>query len=188
VSYTLVRPARIQRRASVTGQTSCSDARRRITASASPPPAAGRPLSERTCRTQRAAPGDSGGGRGGGMATSGEPVGSGGWDSTRSTLRSRAIASIGYLAGHADLARYLALVVNELLTAGALPPNGPATELGSPYIKYKGSCLILAASRQNCRDAMKIDRHHGVQIDEIDPLDGCVQSWLHPRVGLDSHR
>ncbi len=39
-----------------------------------------------------------------------------------------------------------------------------------------------------CRDAMKIDRHHGVQIDEIDPLDGCVQSWLHPRVGLDSHR
>ena len=31
---------------------------------------------------------------------------------------------------HADLARYLALVVNELLTVGALPPNGPATELG----------------------------------------------------------
>jgi len=82
------------------------------------------------------------------LATSGEPVGSGGWGSTRLTLRSRAVASIGYLAGHADLARYLALVVNELLTAGALPPNGPATELGSPYIKYKGSCLILAASRQ----------------------------------------
>jgi len=58
-------------------------------------------------------------------------------DSTRSTLRSRAIASIGYLAGHADLARYLALVVNELLTAGALPPNGPATELGSPYINIR---------------------------------------------------
>jgi len=46
----------------------------------------------------------------------GEPIGSGGWGSTRSTLRSRAIASTGYLAEPADLARYLALVVNELLT------------------------------------------------------------------------
>ncbi len=68
-------------------------------------------------------------GRGGGMATSGEPVGSGGWGSTRSALRSRAIASLGYLPGHADFARHLALVVNELLTAGALPPNGPAAEV-----------------------------------------------------------
>jgi len=34
----------------------------------------------------------------------GSRAGSGGWGSTRSTLRSRAIASIGYLAGHADLA------------------------------------------------------------------------------------
>ena len=37
------------------------------------------------------------------------------------------------------LARYLALVVNELLTAGARPSNGREAELGSPYIKYKGS-------------------------------------------------
>ncbi len=29
---------------------------------------------------------------------------------------------------HADLARHLALVVNELLTAGALPPSGRPTE------------------------------------------------------------
>jgi len=28
---------------------------------------------------------------------------------------------------------------------------------------------ILAASRQNCRDAMKIDRHHGVQIEQNQP-------------------
>ena len=46
----------------------------------------------------------------------GEPIGSGGWGSTRSTFRSRAIASTGYLAEPADLARYLVLVVNELLT------------------------------------------------------------------------
>ncbi len=49
----------------------------------------------------------------------------GGWSSTRSTLRSRVIASIGYLPEHAGLARHLALVVNELFTAGALSPNGP---------------------------------------------------------------
>jgi len=55
----------------------------------------------------------------------------GGWISTRSSLRSRAVASVGYRAEHAALARYLALVVNELITAGALPPNGRATELGS---------------------------------------------------------
>ncbi len=36
-------------------------------------------------------------------------------------------------------ARYRTLVVDEMFTAGALPPNGRATELGSPYIKYKGS-------------------------------------------------
>ena len=42
-------------------------------------------------------------------------------------------------AEHAALARYLALIVNELLTAGARPPNGREAELGSPYIKYKGS-------------------------------------------------
>ena len=64
-------------------------------------------------------------GRGGGTATSGGPRGNGGWSSARSTLRSRAIASIGYLPEHAGLARHLALVVNELFTAGALPPNGP---------------------------------------------------------------
>jgi len=34
------------------------------------------------------------------------------------------------------------------ITAGGLPPHGRENELGSPYIKYKGSCLILAASRQ----------------------------------------
>jgi len=37
------------------------------------------------------------------------------------------------------LALHLALVVNEVLTVGALPPNGRTTELGLPYIKYKGS-------------------------------------------------
>jgi len=36
-------------------------------------------------------------------------------------------------------ARYLTLVANELLTARVLPPNGRATELGSPNIKYKGA-------------------------------------------------
>jgi len=35
---------------------------------------------------------------------------------------------------------------------------------------------------------MKIDRRHGVQIEQIDPIAGCVQFWLPPRVGLDSHR
>jgi len=63
-------------------------------------------------------------------------------------------------------APYCTLVVNEMFTAGVLPPNGRATELGSPYIKYKGSCLILAASRHIstaahpmlcCRDAVKLD-------------------------------
>ncbi len=55
-------------------------------------------------------------GRGGGTATSGGRArGNGGWSSTRSTFRSRAIASIGYLADHAELA----LVVNELLTGRA---------------------------------------------------------------------
>jgi len=50
-----------------------------------------------------------------------EPSGNGGRNLTRSTLRSRALASVGYRAEHAALARYLALVVNELITAGALP-------------------------------------------------------------------
>ncbi len=77
-------------------------------------------------------------GRGGGTATSGESE-SKRRSSTRSPLRSRASAFIGYLAEHAALARNLALVVNKLLTAGALLPNGRATELGWPYIKYKGS-------------------------------------------------
>jgi len=104
-------------------------------------------------------------GRGGGMATSGEPVGSGGWGSTRLTLRSRAVASIGCLAGHAELARYLELVVSELLPVGALPPHGRETKLGSPYIKYKGSCLILAASRQTCQDALKLDHDKRPEIE-----------------------
>jgi len=75
----------------------------------------------------------------GSTATSGELRGNGGRNSTRSTLRSRAIASVGYRAEHAALARYLALVVNELLTAGARPSNGREAELGSPYTKYKGA-------------------------------------------------
>jgi len=75
----------------------------------------------------------------GSTATSGELRGNGGRNSTRSTLRSRAIASVGYRAEHAALARYLALVVNELLTAGARPSNGREAELGSTYIKYKGA-------------------------------------------------
>ena len=43
-----------------------------------------------------------------------------------------------------------------------------------------GCCwLVLAASdSKTCRHALRIDRHHGVQIEQIDPLDGCVQSWL----------
>ncbi len=110
-------------RASVTGTNKllrCSPTRYR---ECPPAPAAGRPLSERTCRTQRPAPW----GRWlwAGMVVGrlrGEPIGNGGWSSTRSPLRSRAIASIGYLAGHADLARYLALVVNELLTVSACRP------------------------------------------------------------------
>ncbi len=85
-------------------------------------------------------------------------------------MRSRAIASVGYRAEHAALARNLALVVNELLTAGARPPNGREAELGSPYIKYKGSCLILAASRQlhldnKCRDAVEIDHDQWAEIE-----------------------
>ena len=47
-----------------------------------------------------------------------EPKGNGGARPDQ-TLRSRAIASIGYLAEHADLARHLALVVNELLKGRA---------------------------------------------------------------------
>jgi len=43
----------------------------------------------------------------------GELRGNGGRNSARSTLRSRALASVGYRAEHAALARYLALVVNE---------------------------------------------------------------------------
>ena len=37
---------------------------------------------------------------------------------------------------------YLALVVNELRTAGARPPHGREVELGSPYNQYKCSWLI----------------------------------------------
>ncbi len=79
-------------------------------------------------------------GRGGGTATSGE-----GERKRRGGARPdqhggpAPIASIGYLDEHAALARNLALVVNELSTAGVLPPNGRPTELGSPYIKYKRS-------------------------------------------------
>ncbi len=62
------------------------------------------------------------------------------------------------------------------------------SEMDSPHIKYKGSCLILAASRQTCRDAVKIDRQPGVQIEQTGPRDDRVQSWPHPRVGLDSRR
>ncbi len=49
-------------------------------------------------------------------------------------------------------ARCRTLVVNELLTAGAPPPNGRATELGSPYIKYKGSLAHFGciSTTQSC--------------------------------------
>jgi len=66
------------------------------------------------------------------------PVGGmavGRWGSTRSTFRSRAIASIGYLAEHAALPRYLTLVVDELPTGGAFrrmaaqPSNGRLTSV-----------------------------------------------------------
>jgi len=39
-----------------------------------------------------------------------------------------------------------------------------------------------------CRDAMKTDRHPGVHIEQISRLGDRVQSWPHPRVGLDSQR
>jgi len=45
-----------------------------------------------------------------------------------------------------------------------------------------GCCwLVLAASRQQhtCRDAVKIDRHPGVQIEQTGPRDDRVQSWPH---------
>jgi hypothetical protein len=32
-----------------------------------------------------------------------------------------------------------------------------------------------------CRDAMKIDRYHGVEIEQTGPLGERVQCWLHPR-------
>ena len=57
-------------------------------------------------------------GQGGGTATSG-----GAERKRRPELDqiNVAVASVGYRAEHAALARYLALVVNELITAGALP-------------------------------------------------------------------
>jgi hypothetical protein len=93
-----------------------------VTASASPTRVAGRPRYERMYALN---------GRPRGTVGRGAGCRYGGWISTRSSLRSRAVASVGYRAEHAALARYLALVVNELITAGALPPNGRATELGS---------------------------------------------------------
>jgi len=35
---------------------------------------------------------------------------------------------------------------------------------------------------------MKTDRHPGVHIEQISRLGDRVQSWPHPRVGLDSQR
>jgi len=59
VSYTPASPARMPRPGARNGdRQGCSDARRGGTASASPSPDAGHPLSERTCRTQRPAPWD----------------------------------------------------------------------------------------------------------------------------------
>ena len=88
-------------------------------------------------------------GRGGGTATSGESAGNGGWGSTRSTLRSR--HRIHRLPCQTRRPRAEPRVGREraahVVTAGGRPPNGHAIELGSPYIKYKGSCLILAVSR-----------------------------------------
>jgi len=55
-----------------------------------------------------------------------------------------------------------------------------------PTINTESPCFILAASRQKCRDAGKIDYHHGVQIKQTALSGDCVQSRLHPRVGLDS--
>ena len=83
-----------------------------VTASASPTRVAGRPRYERMYALN---------GRPRGTVGRGAGCRYGGWISTRSSLRSRAVASVGYRAEHAALARYLALVVNELMTAGALP-------------------------------------------------------------------
>ena len=57
---------------------------------------------------------------------------------------------------------------------GALPRlhTVPTINTGSP-------CFILAANRQNCRDAVKIVRHPGVQIEQTGPRDDRVQSWPH---------
>ena len=71
-------------------------------------------------------------------------------------------------------ARYLTLVVNELLTVGALPPSGRATELGSPYIKVgypfhchlavRSSCAVAwsALSGLVCRVEGVVPRRSGV--------------------------
>jgi len=44
----------------------------------------------------------------------------------------------------------------------------------------------VTVTAAKCRDAGKIDYHHGVQIKQTALSGDCVQSRLHPRVGLDS--
>jgi len=147
-----------------------------------PASAADRPLSERTCRTHRPAPWDR---RPWAVRRlRGELRGNGGRNSARSTLRSRALASVGYRAEHAALAWYFALVVNEHHGGSAAPPQTFAfadvqrTDLRGSSLRTTPDFSILAASRQlHCRDAVKIDHHHAVQIEQMSPLGGRVQSW-----------
>jgi len=52
-----------------------------------------------------------------------------------------------------------------------------------------GCCWLVLANLDNKRrDAVKIDHHHAVQIEQAGLFGDCVQSWLHSRVGLDSYR
>jgi len=90
-------------------------------------------------------------GRGGGMATSGEPVGSGGWGSTRSTLWSRALASVGYWAEHAAFAR-VSPGGAETLQAGCNELRVALHLLRRPFDKF---WLHL----DNYRYAVKIDHN-----------------------------
>jgi len=69
------------------------------------------------------------------------------------------------MASSSIVARYLTLVVNEL------------REL-TRFIHYlQGAPFSFWLHLDICRDAVKIDHHHAVQIEQMSPLGGRVQSW-----------
>jgi len=83
-------------------------------------------------------------------------------------------------------ARYRTLVVDEMFTAGTLPPNGRVTELGSPYIRCKGllahfGCMLVGFG---CRDAVEIEHDQWARLNKSSVSATVVNVGCIPHPGV----